>query len=298
MRQSLSLSVIRLDGGTQARAGLNEEKVHEYRERMDAGDEFPPLNVVYDGTNYWLYNGFHRHAAAGLAGKTVFLADVVSGTQRDARRKAARANSDHGIPRTSEDKRRAVLIYLEDEEWAAYSDRKIADELKVSPTFVGKLRKEVTVHVDSDETRERKYVTRHGTEAVMRTGNIGRVGDPAPLNRMIEANVDAAAYEDIHSLQRFVVVWIGKQWLDDVAKQVEVLEFMKADGKYAYWTILGLDLARAGKVFRKNGLVQALNNALDTLRYVQASREKITQPALSQPSEPAQASSADECAVG
>lgn len=286
---NIGVSFIRTDGGTQARAGLDEATVIEYTDAMRDGAEFPPVTLFYDGTDYWLGDGFHRVEARrrlkdeGRGG--AIAVDLRQGTRRDAVLFAAQANASHGLRRSADDKRRAVMCLLNDGEWGKWSDREIARRCHVSPTLVGKLRGEVvTVHVDSEPV-ERTYVTRHGTEAVMKTGNIGRASDS---ERATEANVDAAAYEDIHSLQRFIVVWIGKQWLDDLAKQAEILEFMKADGKHAYWTGLSLDLARAGKVFRKNDLVQALNNALDTLRYVKASREKIAQPALSQPAEPAQ----------
>lgn len=273
MRETRKLSEIRTDGGTQSRIGLDRAKVEEYREAIASGDDFPALVAFYDGTDYWLADGFHRHAAAKLAGVDVFLVDVKQGTRRDAVLYAVGANATHGLPRTADDKRRAVETLLRDEEWAQWSDREIARRCKVSPTFVGKIRGEVvTVHVDS-EGQERTYVTRHGTTATMDTSKIGN---------------GAAAYEDIHSLQRFIVVWIGKQWLDDLAKQIEILEFMKADGKHAYWTGLSLDLARVGKTFRKNDLVQAVNNALDSLKFRQ-SQTAAAQPALSQPSEPAQA---------
>lgn len=173
----LETQLIKLDGGTQARAGLNKDTVTEYRELISqSGGEWPfkdPIIVYYDGDQYWLADGFHRITAARQHGRFVCEADVRQGSQRDAILHAAGANADHGLRRTPEDKRRAVLRLLEDAEWGKWSDREISRRCKVSPTFVGNLRKEVTVHVDSDQPQERTYTTKHGTTATMKTANIG-----------------------------------------------------------------------------------------------------------------------------
>ena len=174
----LEVKFIKLDGGTQARAGIDRETVNEYVEALRESDStwpFPPVIVYHDGDAYWLADGFHRITAARQHGRFVCEADVRQGTQRDAILHAAGANAEHGLRRTPEDKRRAVLRLLEDAEWGRWSDREIARRCKVSPTFVGGVRKELgdTVHVDS----ERVYI-RNGEEQVMDTANIG--GKPLP----------------------------------------------------------------------------------------------------------------------
>lgn len=260
-KAQISLSLIRTDGGTQARDGINEDRVAEYMERLAAGDEFPPVEMVYDGESYWPWDGFHRiNAYSRLRGEGRWngfvSANVVSGTQRDARRKAAGANAVHGLPRTAEDKRRAVLIYLEDEEWQAYSDRQIAAECKVSPTFVGKVRKEVvTVHVDSEE--ERKYITRHGTEATMKTANIG-----SPLA--------AAPYLSITDIQTYVMVWVRGQF-SDIALKIQLLQDMKDDRIEALTDLMEY---LGDKRVRKGDVRQAINNQLDALKQQAATRHQ------------------------
>jgi len=59
----LPLERIRLDGGTQSRATLDDRVVAEYVEHMDAGARFPPVPLFYDGQDYWPPDGFHRLAA-------------------------------------------------------------------------------------------------------------------------------------------------------------------------------------------------------------------------------------------
>ena len=76
---ALDIAVIRLDGGTQPRAGIDQAVVEDYANDMAAnGDEFPPVQVVYDGAEYWLWDGFHRLHAR----KRTTIMCPVCGTRR------------------------------------------------------------------------------------------------------------------------------------------------------------------------------------------------------------------------
>jgi len=61
----LELKRLRTDGGTQPRAQLDGVTVSEYADAMRRGDSFPPIRVMHDGEDYWLYDGrrwpHHRH---------------------------------------------------------------------------------------------------------------------------------------------------------------------------------------------------------------------------------------------
>ncbi len=165
----LEVSVIRRDGGTQPRALINPFQVDEYAADMAAGATFPPVVVFNDGSEYWLADGFHRVAAAEKAGFRSVCVDVRQGTRRDAVLYSVGANSAHGLRRTNEDKHRAVLTLLQDEEWRQWSNVEIARRCGVSHTFVNSLRSLETVSSDA-----RTYTTKHGTVAVMNTAAIGR----------------------------------------------------------------------------------------------------------------------------
>lgn len=163
----VTLNQIRTDGGTQARAGLNEETVAEYLQAMKELAVFPPLIIFYDGQDYWLADGFHRLEALkrwGVHRPGRHLLDIRQGTQRDAVLFACGANATHGLKRSNEDKRRAVARLLQDEEWATWADREIARRCNVSAPFVGQMRQELGVVVE-----ERTYTTKHGTVATMTT---------------------------------------------------------------------------------------------------------------------------------
>lgn len=141
---SLPLHLVRTDGGTQARAGISEETVAEYEQGVRGGDDFPPVTVFHDGTDYWLADGFHRLEAHRRAGESRIEARVRRGTHRDAALFAAGANATHGLRRTNADKNRVVEMLLLDEEWGQWSDRKVAELCGVSHVFVGDVRKRLS----------------------------------------------------------------------------------------------------------------------------------------------------------
>jgi len=149
--------------------------------------------AFHDGIVYWLADGFHRYHAHRRAGLDQIEVDVKEGTLREAMLYAVGANTDHGLRRTNEDKRKAVLTMLtnevvaKDDEGKLWSDREIARRCSVSQTFVSRLRQEfVTENVVSERNASadaafsdatsdnRVYTTKHGTKATMNTANIGK----------------------------------------------------------------------------------------------------------------------------
>jgi len=142
--RQIKLDEIRTDGGTQPRAKLNDERIEAYGQDMKDGVKFPPVEVVCDGENFWLWDGFHRACAASDAGLQTIAALVTRGTKQDAQWLSYSANATHGLYRSNEDKRRAVTAAIEHPRSQALSDSAIAEHCGVSHTFVGKLRKELT----------------------------------------------------------------------------------------------------------------------------------------------------------
>lgn len=172
MQQMISIAFIRRDGGTQPRAALDTATVEAYAEAARAGAEFPPVVLFYDGTEYWLADGFHRVAGHERAEFEEISAEIRTGTRRDAVLYAVGANETHGLRRTNDDKRRAVLLLLGDDEWRSWSDREIARRCAVSDRFVNGLRSSLTAN--GSQSAARTFVTRHGTTATMDTAAIGK----------------------------------------------------------------------------------------------------------------------------
>ncbi len=183
---NIPLEKIRLDGGTQPRAFMNGNIVQEYGMEMQQGAVFPPVILFNDGSDYWLADGYHRVAAAMALGYAEIKAEVRQGDCRDAVLFSCGVNATHGLRRTNDDKRRAVMRLLKDEEWSQWSDREIARQCKVAHPTVGKLRQSLTGNLSSNKTSQsltgnlssddnpRTYTTKHGTVATMNTSNIGK----------------------------------------------------------------------------------------------------------------------------
>ena len=166
----VSIDSIRIDGGTQTRELINETAVAQYTEDLLNGCTFPPIEIFDDGVSKWLVDGFHRLFAHKRADYKQIEVKVHQGTLRDAQFYALGVNDKHGLQRTNADKRKAVMIALDDLEWQDLSDIKLGKICNVSPTFVAKCKKEAKIERPTEKT----YTTRHGTEATMDTSKIGK----------------------------------------------------------------------------------------------------------------------------
>jgi len=175
---TLPRNVIRTDGGTQSRAEIDQHVTTEYAAAMKDGAVFPPVVVFFDGSEYWLADGFHRLRAVYMTDEVMIAADVRQGTQRDAVLYSVGANASHGLRRTNADKRRAVETLCRDEEWGKWSDREIARRCGVDHKTVAPVRAELSGELPQIEDR---LVQRGGTTYPMSTAAIGRPAvEPAP----------------------------------------------------------------------------------------------------------------------
>jgi hypothetical protein len=170
----LELAKIRLDGGTQPRESLDQETVTQYARNMREGLTYDPIDVVYDGTDYWCWDGFHRCMAGVLAKLTQIEVRVTQGTLEDAQWLSLGANKNHGVPRSNDDKKRAVRIALTHPRATGISDHQIAVHVGVSQPFVGRIRK-------------RLAATNNGYQSPVRTGRDGRTINTAKIGKRASA---------------------------------------------------------------------------------------------------------------
>lgn len=170
--ESLPITSIRLDGGTQPRAALDFGAIEDYSEAMSAGAKFPAVTVFYDGTDYWLADGFHRVKAAFAAGFDLIECDLRQGAVEEAQWYSLSANKSNGLRRTTEDKQRAVKAALTHTRGAGLSDKQVARHCGVTPPTVaawrGKLGLSIKILMIA-----RRVVTRAGTTYQQNTANIG-----------------------------------------------------------------------------------------------------------------------------
>ena len=167
----IPISNIRLDGDTQPRVAIDQDVVQEYAEAMKSGQEFPPVELYYDGANYWLVDGFHRFHAARKIGCAELNADVRTGMQTDAQWASLAANSKHGLRRSNADKAKAVNRALRLK--SDLSDCAIAAHIGVSASMVVAYRKSMSARQAES--------TSHGVRSTVVTGRDGRTYNVAKL---------------------------------------------------------------------------------------------------------------------
>lgn len=137
----LDINTVRIDGGTQSRKQVYDETVASYTEHLLEGGKMPEVVVFNDGKHIWLADGFHRYHAHKRAGFKTIDCDERIGTKRDAFIFSRGANAEHGLPRTTEEKRLVVVSVLEDIEFCDLSNREIAKMCRVSDMTVGRIKK-------------------------------------------------------------------------------------------------------------------------------------------------------------
>ena len=171
MNKNLKLSEIRIDGQTQVRVQLNQEKVKEYADQMKDGTVFDPMEVTFDGSTHWLTSGFHRYFAYKTNGALEAECIVSDGSLRDAQWAGFGSNRGNGEPLNKEDLKAATTRIFNDEEWGQLSNREIAKHLGRSAMTIGRYRKDWE-EARQEETGEQSsgevtYTNKHGQKAKM-----------------------------------------------------------------------------------------------------------------------------------
>ena len=278
-KKTLLLKRIRLDGGTQSRAVIDDDVVAEYAEvYADEQNDppMPPVTVFWDKSDFWLADGFQRVSALKSLGRDRVEALVISGTLRDAILFSVGANVSHGLRRTNADKRKAVTTLLEDEEWGQWSNREIASECKVGEKLVRTLRKDLTAASrsmdeatddstlpsnDNPQSEERTYIHhKTGKPTKMKTTNIGHSKKPGkktkPSKKTSIKTVECEPMEletipllknDPRKSAQMLVDRVGSDYLDDFVDELNIIhkvteEFqpVKCMGRYLKQTRLRL----------------------------------------------------------
>lgn len=141
--RSIKLAAITTTAGTQIRASLSTEVVGQYADAMQdlANNKFPPVVVFQTGDNFILADGFHRVAAAKVNGFTDIQADIRHGGKSDALWYALTANRAHGLQLTAPDKKRSIILALEN--FPTKSQQEIANHVGCSQKYVSQIKSDV-----------------------------------------------------------------------------------------------------------------------------------------------------------
>lgn len=252
--RTIKLDEIRIDGGTQIRVNISQETVYKYKENMEDGDQFPPVEVVYDGASYWLIDGFHRYHAMKLIGYRTVEVLYRPGTLREARILALAMNSKHGLPRTNADKRNAVEKALEMEEFKSATDADIAKACDVSKPFVAAIRRPEAKERQKESME--KHIRKRAQEIAQKDSNA--ITDPRAGEAPDEAEMRAT--ELAHQAD-----------LETMHKLLEADEPLKV----AHEEIKKLTFLNAQLEVRLNGLMAEKNEAVKMVKSLQKQLDKL-----------------------
>ena len=142
-KKNVRIDLITIDAGTQHRQ-LDEDVVRRYLGLMADGVEFPPVEVVSDGVNFWLWDGFHRYGCAYRRADKTITAFVTKGTFRDAIWLSFSANREHGLPRQRGIAKTIIEQILADKTWSKKSLSAIARHVGVTKQYVSQIKDELT----------------------------------------------------------------------------------------------------------------------------------------------------------
>lgn len=254
----LRIADIRRDGATQPRAGLDAAHVEDMIAALTDGETLPPIDVMFDGSFYWVYDGFHRISAHERLGRLKITAIVHQGAQADAQWESYAVNKAHGLKRTNEDKKRQSLAALRHPRAASLSNTQIAKHVGVDEGTIRHYRAqlEVTSEIPTSSTRTGADGRIYNTEKIGQTAKPDAAWAPIwQLEYAVAAIPDVTAPD----LRQAAKAKAGPLW-DDIEHRV-------AQKHSIMW--------------RKTDLVQAIHNV--AARWEARGRAVATPPVTSVP---------------
>ena len=252
---------IRIDGGTQFREGIDQDLVKEYKECMLNGDVFPLIECAFDGSNYWLWDGFHRYFAFMAMGLKQVEVAYKPGTQEDAQDWALSANAKHGQTRNNATKRKQVEGALSMERHKDKSDREIAKLCEVSVSFVGAIRRP-EVKERQAKSVAKHYKNKSNDESVVELHPDDKLTDQKPPLTQDFAPTDEELEANQLKMQADMDLAIKIIEADDI------LSSLHAEVKR-------LSDDNASLQSRVNALMREKNKAIDLLQKAQRELDKI-----------------------
>jgi hypothetical protein len=250
-QKKIPIDKIVIDGGTQARVAIDTQVVADYGAAMDDGAQFPPVDVFFDGSTYWLADGFHRLLAAQGRYKAI-PATVHTGTQRDAVLYAAGANDGHGLRRSNKDKRRAVEILLADPVIASWSNELISEAAKVGHSLVADVRRQLSESEGCQQVEKRvgkdgkarKYLDQQKLHPVAADSDDNQDADGGAVRvtdgQLAEMEPDPVGVSKQGAAAKFrerLIGWTEKQFdnIDDLSWQVAASVFLQLGDECETW---------------------------------------------------------------
>ena len=237
MAKKLVIKDIRLDGRTQQRE-VSDAIVAEYMEVIRVSETIlPPVDVMTDGKEYWLTDGFHRLFAYRKLGKNYIEAVVSTGTHREAIWASYAANITHGFRRQPGTSKEIIRKILTDKEWGKIPLSEIARHIGVSHQYVSKEKKTMTsgqkrmvqpmCTIEPDNKAKNEVLKRNKTITVTRKGKQYEQKSQESQHKEPEPVLDSLQKEVPEHLQEVF------QREDEIKRHIKYLNQMVRDIKKA-----------------------------------------------------------------
>lgn len=150
----LNCDLIEATAATQvSRRQLHKDIIDQYREDLENGAQFPPIDVFLapNTERYILADGFHRLYAHIHAEREQIEVTIHEGEMQDALIFALGANMEHGLRPSRADRRAAVEFALKDPYVGALTRQEIADICHVTKRTVQRIANELAAADPADD---------------------------------------------------------------------------------------------------------------------------------------------------
>lgn len=261
----VSPRLLRTDGGTQYRVGIEEETMRDYLEAMKDGAVFPPIETVFDGQHHWVVDGFHRLAAHCRRGSPSIKVSCIHGTLEEARLLALGANTQHGLRRDAKTKRRIVEEAIQHPAFQDESNYAIAKFCGVSQPFVAAVRNpEAKVRqAANNERRILKMAGRIKDEAVP---NANGISTGESLEKPTSDFGDAPSQEEIEAAEEAYKA--DQEMMYKILESDDALKMVVEENNR-------LNLRKAQLEVRLRGLMNEKNECIKLLKSKEREVERL-----------------------
>jgi ParB-like chromosome segregation protein Spo0J len=267
--RTVKLSDIRIDGGTQGRVEIDQNHAYQMVEMMKEGYEFDPIDTNFDGSTYWLVDGFHRYHAYKLLGIKEVTVKYVPGTLDEAIVRSYGVNSRHGKPRSFDDRQKIVESALANPLTKDKTNYEIAKICVVSQSFVAGVRD--PAKKQKQKAAKEKHIKKKAEELASQTSN----PEPTSLTSSEKATLgvspnpnDGAAPDEAE---------IRAAELAMQADQETMYKLLESDDALAtaHEEIKRLNHLNAQLEVRLHGLMNERNEAVKLVKKLQKENDKL-----------------------
>jgi len=235
LNKSIKIELINLSAGTQQRQ-LEPDVVSHYLDLAKDGIELPPIELIYSGTEYYVWDGFHRLAVGQKLRWSHIRANVEIGDLRRAVFMSYGANGHHGFPRQSGALRYILGKIFNDPEWSKKPVAEIARHVGCSRKHAFEVKNEVKCNLGgalNDRLNSVDTSDSPGTEAYppvdhAKPGSRTETEPRSPLHDG-EGNVVSSALAD-----RFLSRSVIKDRINELDKIKNAVMNKIADGDLTY----------------------------------------------------------------